>query len=67
MPKTRYLPVVLTNTARLTFAERQEYQKLGIMADELPTIYLNNRMEKTEYNSVLGLFLKKRSGRKKRC
>lgn len=65
MPKTRYLPVVLTNTARLTFAERQEYQKLGIMADELPTIYLNNRMEKTEYNSVLGLFLEKAERKKK--
>ena len=65
MPKMRYLPVVLTNTARLTFAERQEYQKLGIMADELPTIYLNNRMEKTEYNSVLGLFLEKAERKKK--
>ena len=59
MPKTQYQPVILTHTSRLTFEERLEYQKLGIMADELPTIYLNNRMEKTEYSSVLGLFLEK--------
>ena len=65
MPKTQYQPVILTNTSRLTFEERLEYQKLGIMADELPTIYLNNRMEKTEYNSVLGLFLEKVARRTK--
>ena len=65
MPKTQYQPVILTHTSRLTFEERLEYQKLGIMADELPTIYLNNRMEKTEYSSVLGLFLEKAARRPK--
>lgn len=59
MPRSTYEPVPLAETSRLTFPERLEYQKLGIMADELPTIYLNNRMERTEYDSVLGLFLEK--------
>ena len=59
MPRQRYEPVILADTSRLTFPERLEYQKLGIMADDLPTIYLNNRMEKTGYESVLGLFLEK--------
>lgn len=59
MPRMAYEPLPLADTSRLTFPERLEYQKQGIMADELPTIYLNNRMEKTEYESVLGLFLEK--------
>lgn|GEM_PF-2089132 len=63
--RQKYEPLVLADTTRLTFAERLEYQKLGIMADELPTIYQNNQMEKTEYNSVLGLFLEKMSRRSK--
>lgn len=65
MPRQRYEPVILADTSRLTFPERLEYQKLGIMADDLPTIYLNNRMEKTGYESVLGLFLEKVSRKKK--
>lgn len=65
MPRTAYEPIILADTSRLTFPERLEYQKLGIMADELPTIYLNNRMEKTEYESVLGLFLEKMSRMRK--
>lgn len=65
MPRTAYEPIPLADTSRLTFPERLEYQKLGIMADELPTIYLNNRMEKTEYESVLGLFLEKMSRQEK--
>lgn len=63
MPKARYDAVPLVDTSRLTFSERLEYQKLGIMAEELPTIYQNDRMEEVEYNSVLGLFLEK-TGRK---
>ena len=59
MPKARYDAVPLVDTSRLTFLERLEYQKLGIMAEELPTIYQNDRMEEVEYNSVLGLFLEK--------
>jgi len=65
MPRQRYEPVVLADTSRLTFAERLEYQKHGVMAEDLPTIYLNNRMEKTEYDSVLGLFLEKVSRKPK--
>lgn len=65
MPRLSYEPVPFADTSRLTFSERLEYQKLGIMADELPTIVLNNRMEKTEYNSVLGLFLEKAARRPK--
>lgn len=63
MPKARYDAVPLVDTSGLTFSERLEYQKLGIMAEELPTIYQNDRMEEVEYNSVLGLFLEK-TGRK---
>ena len=65
MPRQKTEPVVLADTSRLTFRERLECQKLGIMADDLPTIYLNNRMEKAEYDSVLGLFLEKMSRRPK--
>lgn len=65
MPRQQYQPVVLADTTRLTFPERLEYQKLGIMADELPTIYLDNQMEKTEYKNVLGLFLEKMSRKTK--
>lgn len=65
MPRSAYESVHLVDTSRLTFPERLEYQKLGIMADELPTIFLNNRMEKTEYSSVLGLFLDKAARRPK--
>ena len=65
MPRQKTEPVVLADTSRLTFSERLEYQKLGIMADDLPTIYLNDRMEKAEYDSVLGLFLEKMSRRPK--
>ena len=57
MLKPRFEPAVLADVSRLTFAERLEYQKLGIMADDLPVIYLNDRMEKAEYDSVLGLFV----------
>lgn len=63
MPKARYDAVPLVDTSRLTFSERLEYQKLGIMAEELPAIYQNDQMEEVEYNSVLGLFLEK-TGRK---
>lgn len=63
MPKARYEALPLVDTSKLTFSERLEYQKLGIMAEELPTIYQNDRMEEVEYNSVLGLFLEK-AGRK---
>jgi len=63
VPKARYEALPLVDTSGLTFSERLEYQKLGIMAEELPTIYLNDRMEEVEYNSVLGLFLEK-AGRK---
>lgn len=65
MPRQKYEPVILADTSRLTFPERLEYQKLGVMSDDLPTIYLNNRMEKTEYASVLGLFLEKTSHKTK--
>ncbi len=65
MPRQQYQPVVLADTTRLTFPERLEYQKLGIMADELPAIYLDNQMEKTEYKNVLGLFLNKMSRKTK--
>lgn len=65
MPRQQYQPVILADTTRLTFPERLEYQKLGIMADELPTIYLDNQMEKTEYKNVLGLFLEKMSRKTK--
>ena len=65
MPRQKAEPVILADTSRLTFPERLEYQKLGIMADDLPTIYLNNRMEKAEYDSVLGLFLEKVSRKSK--
>ena len=64
MPKA-YEPVILADTSSLTFPERLEYHKLGIMADELPTVYMNNRMEKTEYDSVLGLFIEKMSRKSK--
>lgn len=63
MPKARYEALPLVDTSKLTFSERLEYQKLGIMAEELPTIYQNDRMREVEYNSVLGLFLEK-AGRK---
>ena len=66
MQRQKNEPVVLADTSRLTFPERLEYQKLGIMADDLPIIHLNNRMEKAEYESVLGLFLKKSPGRPKK-
>ena len=63
MPKARYEALPLVDTSKLTFSERLEYQKLGIMAEELPTIYQNDQMKEVEYNSVLGLFLEK-AGRK---
>lgn len=63
MPKARYEALPLVDTSKLTFSERLEYQKLGIMAEDLPTIYQNDRMKEVEYNSVLGLFLEK-AGRK---
>ncbi len=63
MPRARYDAIPFVDTSKLTFSERLEYQKLGIMAEELPTIYQNDRMEEVEYNSVLGLFLEK-TGRK---
>lgn len=65
MLKPRFEPAVLADVSRLTFAERLEYQKLGIMADDLPVIYLNDRMEKAEYDSVLGLFQEKVSRKSK--
>lgn len=65
MQRQKNEPVVLADTSRLTFPERLEYQKLGIMADDLPIIHLNNRMEKAEYESVLGLFLEKVSRKTK--
>lgn len=64
MPK-RYDATPFVDTSRLTFSERLEYQKLGIMAEELPTIYQNDQMKEVEYNSVLGLFLEKAGRRPK--
>lgn len=64
MPK-RYDATPFVDTFRLTFLERLEYQKLGIMAEELPTIYQNDQMKEVEYNSVLGLFLEKAGRRPK--
>ena len=65
MPSARYDAIPFVDTSKLTFSERQEYQKLGIMAEELPTIYQNDQREEVEYDSVLGLFLEK-TGRKSR-
>lgn len=65
MPKARYEALPFVDTSKLTFKERLEYQKLGIMAEELPTIYQNDRIEEVEYNSVLGLFLEKADRRSK--
>ena len=53
MPRARYDAIPFVDTSKLTFSERQEYQKLGIMAEELPTIYQNDQREEVEYDSVL--------------
>ena len=60
MPKERYQPVPFVDTAGLTRGEWLEYRKHGIGASDIPTIF-----EKTEYNSVLGLFMEKVSRRPK--
>lgn len=65
MPKRAYEPILLTDTSRLLYDERQEYRKLGLGHYDAATIFLDNTMEKAGYNSVLGVFLDKVSRRPK--
>lgn len=65
MPKKAYVPITLADTSRLLYDERLEYCKLGLGQYDAATIILNDTLEKTGYDSVLGLFLDKVSRRPK--
>lgn len=61
MSKLAYTPIPFVDTSRLTRDEWLEFRKHGIGASDMPVIF-----EKTEYRSVLGLFLEKVSRRPKK-